>query len=304
MNRRRFVGQVVLGSAALAVTGRSTVRASQSTAPLTVNFVGMMMYVTRSDGSLLIALPGAHPLGHYAHVPFMMARAGSRIANALAMKPMPGVVPGAFDQRLADAPANSFVFRCLDGVDLDIESAKRGPVDNRADQLAHLNVIASGKRLRGDLRRWCRATVSISGGALENAAAHPDAGKIWSFGGYRQALTDATVYRTDAAAVRVYAGADVDTLASNGAGDELWVVSAAGPRSDVPDPKRLEHGLMLFEFFDGATPIVPTCEDAVGRITVPTEIPCSGGLSASLAGGYRAAAPPYSELCPGGTCCV
>jgi hypothetical protein len=263
-----------------------------------------MLYVTRSDGSVMVALPGGHSLGHYGHVPFLMAPQSSAIADALEMSAQPGVVPGAFDARLADVPAGAFAFRCLEGLDVEIVGSTSAPVTHRATHLAQMNRVASGKRLRGDLRRWALGTVSLRGGQLDNAAAHPDAGKIWTFGDFSQPLTDATLYRAAAASIRVYSGARVQSFTADAADPgELWIVSAAGPRADVPNPKRLEHAGLLFEFFSGATVITPTCEEAEGRITLATELPCGATAVASAVGGYARTAPPFSELCPGGGGC-
>jgi hypothetical protein len=277
------------------------VRATERARGLRIKFVGMMGYITRSDGSLLVVLPGEHRIGHYSHVPFLMARKGSAVARALELTPMPGVVPGAFDMALADAAAGSFAFRCLDGLDLEVLSrtAATGVV-NRASQLAQMNQIAPHRRLRANLRRWAQATITIDSGTLDNSAAHPDAGKVWSFGSHRQRLTDAVLYQGAAATIRLSAGLRVSTFEVDGARPaDLWVVSAAGPRTDAPDPKRLEHAHLLFEYFADAQPIAPTCEAAEGRLTVATELPCTGGF-ASAAGGAARVAPPYSELCPGG----
>jgi hypothetical protein len=266
----------------------------------------MMMYVTRSDGSLWITLPGEHTSGHYSHIPFLMARAGSRIANALGMAVLPGVVAGAFDDRLTDALPGSFAYRCLDGADLEVISRDVDTlVDHRATHLAQMNRIAAGKRVRGDLRRWSRTSVTVSGGRLDNSAAHPDAGKIWSFGDHQQPLTDATLYRTPSAYLRLSVGREVFALdADETKPAELWVVSAAGPNTSTPNPKRLEHSLMLFEFFSEATPVIATCEEAEGRVTLATEYPsCSTPALASRAGGASRLAPPFVELCTGGGCC-
>jgi hypothetical protein len=269
-----------------------------------VKFVGMMGYVTRSDRSLLVALPGAHRTGHYSHVPFLMAPAGSAIAKALDLTPMPGVVAGAFDMTLANAPAEAFVYRCLDGADLEVASTGgTTSVDNRASQLAQMQAIAPGKRLRTNLGRWAQSTVSVEGGLLENSAAHPDAGKVWSFGSYKQELTDATVYSSASASVRLLVGSRVATfLADSAQPADLWVVSAAAPRTDAPNPKRLEHGHLLFEYFADAEPITPTCDTAEGRITFATELPCSSGF-ARAGGAASRLAPPHSDLCPGGGWC-
>jgi hypothetical protein len=307
VNRRHFLGQVAFGSAAVALASPARVSALSAGNGLAVNFVGMMFYVRRSDGSLLVCVPGSHPLGHHQHVPFLMARTGTPIASALGLTPMAGVVPGAFDNRLADAPSGGFVFRCLEGVDVDIVAHDGGPgVDHRATYLAQMHRIAPGKRLRHDVRRWSPATVTVRGGRLDNAAAHPDAGKVWTFGEYQQRLTDATLYGANAGTVRLNTGARVDAFVADGSEPaELWVVSSAGPRVDTPDPKRLEHSVMMFEFLAGATPIIPTCAEAEGRITLASELPCSSTQIASARGGFTAAAPPYAELCyGGGDCCL
>ncbi len=304
MNRRHFLGQVVLGSAAVSTLGRSTVVARQTTG-LAVKFVGMMGYIARTDGSIFVALPGHHPMGHYAHVPFLMARTGSAIASALGMTAMPGVVPGAFDDRLVDAPAGSFMFRCLEGCDIEIDTATGvGAVANRATHLAQMYTITGGKRLRNDVRRWAPATVTLRGGRLDNSAAHPDAGKIWSFGLHQQPLTDATVYTTAEATLRLAIGSSVQTFDSAGAGGgELWVVSSAGPRSDAPNPKRLEHGAILFQYFADAEAITATCEEAEGRLTQASDLPCSVSSASTRGGVFARTAPPYSDLCYGGGWC-
>ena len=303
MNRRRFLGQVVLGSAAISSLTPRVDAAEQEVGTLNVKFVGMMGYITRSDQSLLVAMPGQHPMGHYAHVPFLMARTGSRIAAALGLTPMPGVAAGAFDDQLANAPDGAFVYRCLDGCDVEID-AGGSAVANRATYLAQMTKIAPGKRLRNDLRRWAAATVTVRGGSLDNSAAHPDAGKVWSFGSYQQPLTDATLFRGSAATVRVSAGASVASFRpAAGESAELWIVSSAGPRTDIADPKRLVHGEVLFQFFANAEPVVATCDTAEGRITIPTELPCSSTTVASRSAKVAAAMPPYVDLCYGGGWC-
>jgi hypothetical protein len=299
VKRRHFVGQVMLGSAVASFV--RTPLAAPAAGGLRIKFIGMMGYVTRSDRSLLVAMPGEPRMGQYSHVPFLMARAGSAIARTLGFVSMPGVVAGAFDMELVDDQSDAFVFRCLDGADVEIASFDRkAAVDNRASQLAQMQQIAPGKRLRNNLRRWAQSTVTVQGGLLENSAAHPDAGKVWSFGSYKQQLTDATVYTNPSASVSLSLGTQISTFNASDSGPaELWVVSSAGPRTDVPNPKRLEHGHLLFEYFANAQAITPTCEDAEGRIGLATDLPCSSG-SASIRGLAAAAAPPYTDLCPGG----
>lgn len=303
MNRRHFFGQVVLGSAAISSLASQLRAAEQTTGFLRAKFVGMMGYITRSDRSILVAMPGPHPMGHYPHVPFLMARTGSAVANALGLTSMPAVVAGAFDDRLADAPSGAFVFRCLEGCDIDIDGGAVA-VANRATQLAQMYKIARAKRLRNDLRRWANATVTLRGGQLDNSAAHPDAGKVWSFGSYQQPLTDATLYSAAGATIRVAAGTSISTY-TPAAGElaELWVVSSAGPRTDIADPKRLTHGEILFQYFADAEPVTATCEQAEGRITLATDLPCATSASASRVSRVAAAMPPYVDLCFGGGWC-
>jgi len=89
-----------------------------------------------------------------------------------------------------------------------------------------------------------------------------------------------------------------------GAGEiaELWVVSSAGPRTDIADPKRLVHGEILFSYFADATPVVATCNEAEGRITLATDLPCGEGF-ASRTTRPAPAMPPYLDLCYGGGWC-
>jgi hypothetical protein len=302
MNRRQFLGRVVLGSAALSPLASSAHAAAQ-TGGVHVKFIGMMGYITRTDQSVLVAMPGPDPMNHFPHVPFLMAASGSRIAKALGMTSMPGVVAGAFDDRLAGTADGAFQFRCLDGCDVEID-AGGAPVDHRATFLAQMNKIAPGARLRTDLRRWSTAAVTLRGGQLNNDAAHPDAGKVWSFGAYRQPLTDATLYQAAAATIRLIAGATVSTyIAAATERSELWIVSASGPRTDTPDPKRLEHGAILFEYFEDAQPVPATCEEAEGRITLATELPCALTSYASRDARTAATIPPHVDLCYGGGWC-
>jgi hypothetical protein len=301
VDRRHFLGQVVLGTAIAPSLSSLPTANAQTNGVLQIKFVGMMGYITRTDRSMLIAMPGHHPMGHYGHVPFLMARTGTPIANALGMTPMPAVVPGAFDDRLANEPAGAFVFRCLEGCDIDVEGG--GAVDHRATQLAQMLQIAKGKRLRNDIRRWSNATVTLRGGRLDNSAAHPDAGKVWSFGSHKQALTDATLYTSSNAAVRLASGASVSVYRpAAGETSHLWVVSSAGPRMDLIDPKRLVHSEVLFQFFADAEPVVATCEEAEGRITMATELPCTTE-SASAVTRVTRSMPPYVDMCPGGGWC-
>jgi hypothetical protein len=297
VNRRHFLGQVAFGSVILASHVRNPLTAAERSGGFTVRFVGMMGFVERTDRSLMVALPGHPRMGHYSHASFLMARRGSAIASALGLAPMPGVVAGAFDQELANNRPEDFVFRCLDHTDIEIGS-RTGTmaVDNQATQLAHMDRIAPGKGLRGNLRQWSQATVSLQGGRLVDAAAHPDAGKVWTFGSYSQRLTDAVSYHSSDARIRLGSGAEVRTFSNERDHAELWVVSAAAAGAEAADPRRLEHGALVFEYLSDATPVTAYCAEAVGR-AVATELPCTAPSVASLSGGVARAMPPFYELC-------
>jgi len=298
VNRRHFLGQVAFGSAALAAHVRSPLKAAEPSSGLTVRFVGMMGFVERTDRSMLVALPGHHRMGHYLHAPFLMARRGSAVATALGLTPMPGVVAEAFDHNLAKTRPDEFVYRCLDGHDMDIASRVDSvAVDNQATQMAQMNRIAPGKRLRRDLRQWAQVAITVQGGRLVDAAAHPDAGKVWTFGSYSQRLTDAVTYSSPVAAIRLGAGSELRSFAvSERDAAELWVISAAAMRKEFSDPRTLEHGAVAFEYLADATPITAYCAEAEGR-DVFTELPCGTPVVASLAGSVARTAPPMSELC-------
>jgi hypothetical protein len=303
VDRRLFLGKVVLGSTILSSLSPRVTRAEQATGTLKIKFVGMMGYITRSDRTIMVATPGHHPMGHYPHVSFLMARTGTPIAQSLGLTSMPTVVAGAFDDTLANEPSGAFVYRCLDGCDLDVDGGTV-PVVNRATQLAQMYTLRRGKRLRNDIRRWSPATALLRGGRLDNSSAHPDAGKLWSFGTHQQPLTDATLYSAPGGTIRLSAGASVLTHSpSPGETAELWVVSSAGPRTDVVDPKRLPHVELLFRFFADAEPIIPTCAEAEGRITLATDLPCAAGASASRIVRGNGMMPPHFDLCAGGGWC-
>ena len=85
MNRRDFVSRVTLGGAAVACTGLAKTASAATTGRVNVRFLGMMTFVERTDRSFLVATPGQHALHHMTHVPFLMARKGSAVANALGL---------------------------------------------------------------------------------------------------------------------------------------------------------------------------------------------------------------------------
>ena len=302
MNRRAFVSRVTLGGVAAACTGFGRpVHASAAAGQLNVRFIGMMAFVERNDHSFLVATPGDDH-HHTAHVPFLMARAGSPIAKALSMKPAPGVIPMAFDTALIGSSPADFVYRSLANTSVEVISGATDAVANEATEMAQLQNIAPGKRVRGNLEKWAMSTVSLRGGHLENSSAHPDAGKLWSFGGYRQRLTDAVNYRNAAnttATLRLTSGTEATTVAvAAGETAELWVISSADFSDRMNDPAKLIHSELLFNYLVDAQPVIAECPDATGREVPPTLLPfvkpttASAGLIAS-----EATMPPLTDLC-------
>ncbi len=234
MNRRAFVSRVTLGGVAAAYTGFG--RPAQASTPnnqVNVRFIGMMTFMERADRSFLVATPGQHALHHMTHTPFLMARRGSALAQALDLKPAPGVVPAAFDTGLIGSNPGEFVYRSLDNTALDIVSGEAAPVTNLADEMALMNRIAPNKRVRGNVEKWAGSTVSLRGGQIENSAGHPDAHKVWTFGAYQQRLTDAVNFRNVGAAsttIRLTSAVEARSFtARSGEAAELWVISAAQP---------------------------------------------------------------------------
>ena len=202
-----------MSAAATAVAVASPSARTRSDSAFTLRFVGMMGFVQRSDGSFLVATPGNTGHAHLSHQPFLMARAGSRVAQALDMAPARGVVPGAFDMRLADARPEGFVYRCLDNTALDIVTGADPAVSNASTQMAQLDRIVPGSRVRGNIEQWATSRVSLRGGRIEDSSAHPDAGRVWSFGGYQQRLTDAVNFEAVAGTeLRLTVGAEARIL--------------------------------------------------------------------------------------------
>ena len=299
MNRRAFVSRVTLGAAAACTT---IARPSLAFSPgkLNVRFIGMMGFIERADRSFLVATPGQHGTHHMVHVPFLMARANTPIAKALGMTPLMGVVPAAFDTQLDGTTPSDFVFRNLENTSIEILSGDRDAVLNEASQMAELNKIAPGKRVRGNIEKWASTTVSLRGGRLENSTGHPDAGKTWSFGSYRQRLTDAVNYRsTGATTIRLTCATEASTFIVGPDGNaDLWMVSAAVSEARDGNPNRLVHSELLFEYLVDAQPVLAECAEATGRIVPATELPYARPTSASLAGAADGAMfPPLSELC-------
>lgn len=302
MNRRDFVSRVTLGGAAVACTGLATPVSAAASAKVNVRFLGMMTFVERSDRSFLVATPGQHSLHHMTHVPFLMARTGSRIAKALQFAPVAGVVPEAFDTALIGTRPEDFVFRSLSNTSLDVVSGRQDAVVNEASELAQMNRIAPGKRVRGNVEKWASATVSLRGGRLENSAAHPDAGRVWAFGDYRQRLTDAVNFKSDAGAatsIRLTGATEARThVIGDGEREDLWIFSAAAIDARGGSPTRIEHSDLVFDYLVDATPVIAECPNATGRTIPATEVPFVNPSSASA--GIIAAEtrfPPDTWLC-------
>ena len=302
MNRRDFVSRVVLGAAAACTTiGKTSLAAAPASGNLNVRFIGMMGFVERRDRSFLVATPG-QTHHHLTHVPFLMARAGSPIARALGMTPASGVIPESFDTELVGSRPGDFVYRSLANTAIEIVSGASDAVANNATEMAQLQDIAPGKRVRGNIEKWAGATVSLRGGRIQNSSAHPDAGRLWSFGSYRQRLTDAVNYRNAEGAsttVRLTSATDATSVTiAAGEAAELWVISAADLSDRMNDPTRLVHSQLVFDYLVDAAPVLAECPEATGREVPPTTLPfvkptsASNGLIAS-----ESAMPPYSEFC-------
>lgn len=299
MNRRQFVSRVSLGAAAACTTLARPAVAASSTGQVTLRFVGMMGFIERQDHSFLVATPGQHH--HMTHVPFLMARAGSPIAKALKFAPIAGVVPEAFDNALIGTRPEDFVFRSMNNTSLDVISGTREAVTNEATQLAQMSRIAPGKRVRGNVEKWATATVSLRGGRLENSAAHPDAGRVWTFGDFTQQLTDAVNYKSEAGAsttIRLTSATDAQThVIQDGAREDLWIFSAAALEARGSSPTRIEHSDLVFEYLVDAKTVIAECPSATGRTVPPTEVPFVGPTSASTGIVASAMVPPDSWLC-------
>ena len=302
MNRRDFVSRVVLGGAAAACTSfAGSANAAPTSAGFKLRFIGLMGFVERKDRSFLVATPGDDH-HHASHVPFLMARRDSLLASAFGMRPVSGVVPAAFDNELDGTRPGDFVYRSLTNTSIEVISGATDQVVNEATQMAHLHQIAPGKRLRGNLEKWAGSTIALRGGKIENSSAHPDAGKVWSFGNHRQRLTDAVNYRNlpgTSSTIRLTSGTEVQNVVMNPSqAAELWMISSAAMDSRMNSPMALVHSEVLFNFLVDATPVLAECANAVGREVPATELPYVKPTSASnglIAG--AAAAPPYTDLC-------
>lgn len=299
MNRRQFVSRVSLGAAAACTSIARPALAAPSTGQVNLRFVGMMGFIERQDHSLLVATPGQHH--HMLHVPFLMARAGSAVAKALHFTPVAGVVPEAFDTTLIGTRPQDFVFRSLSNTSLDVVSGSREAVTNEATELAQMDQIAPGKRVRGNVEKWASSTVSLRGGRLVNSAAHPDAGRVWSFGGYTQRLTDAVNYRSEAGAttsIRLTSVRDALThVVADGQQEDLWVFSAAAMDTYGGSPTRIIHSDLVFDYLVDATPVIAECDKATGRTIPATEVPFVGPTSASSGIVAGTMSPPDTWLC-------
>jgi hypothetical protein len=265
-----------------------------------LRFVGMMGFIERQDRSYLVATPGQHH--HMNHVPFLMARKGSAIAKALKFMPIAGVIPESFDTMLVGTRPEDFVFRSLNNTSLDVVSGTREAVTNNATELAQMDRIAPGKRVRGNVEKWASSTVSLRGGRIENSAAHPDAGRVWAFGNYTQRLTDAVNYQSEAGAsttIRLTGGREALThVIPSGHQEDLWVFSAAAMESRGGSPTRIEHSDLVFDYLVDASPIIAECANATGRTVPETELPFIKPTSASMGViASESRVPPDSWLC-------
>ena len=301
MNRRDFVSRVALGAAAACTNVAGNAFAAPMPASFKFRFIGLMGFVEREDRSFLVATPGD---GHHhaTHVPFLLARRGSTLANTLGMVAGRDVVPAAFDTELEGTRPSDFVYRSLENTSLEVISGANDRVVNDANQMAHLRNIAPGKRLRGNLEKWASSTISLRGGRIENSSAHPDAGKVWSFGTYRQRLTDAVNYRNlpgVPTTIRLTSGTEVRNITIDPSQPtELWMISSAAMDSRMNNPMALVHSEVLFNFLVDAKPVVAECADATGREVPTTSLPFVKATSASaglLAG--EVTIPPYTDLC-------
>lgn len=303
MNRRQFVSRVSLGAAAACTPIVHSSLSAAAPGQVNVRFVGMMTFMERADHSFLVATPGHHAFHHMTHTPFLMARKGSAVATALGMVAVPGVIPAAFDTALIDSNPGDFVFLNLDNTAVDIVSGAETAVSNEAREMAVLNQIAPGKRVRGNIEKWAGSTVSLRGGRIEDSSGHPDAGKVWAFGNYKQRLTDAVNFKNTAGTattIRLTSALEARSFtAPAGETTELWVFSAAEPNGGIGEPTQLEHAEVLFDYLVDAKPIVATCAEATGRKVPPTELPFVKPSSASLGivASSTTMAPPLTEFC-------
>ena len=302
MNRRDFVSRVTLGAAAACTAVASSSFAAPRSSEVNIRFVGMMGFVERRDRSYLVATPGQHASHHTTHIPFLMARKGSAIARAFDFAPVRGVVPEAFDAGLIGSNPSDFVYRSLQNTALEVISGDRDEVNNVATQMAQMHRIAPGKRVRGNIEKWASSTVSLRGGRIEDSAGHPDAGKLWTFGNYRQRLTDAVNFRNESGAsttLRLTSSIEASSFkVSAGEPLELWMFSAATMDARGGNPTRLTHGDLLFDYLVDARAVPAECPDAIGRPIPATEIPYANPTSASfgVAAGGRMF-PPDTEIC-------
>jgi hypothetical protein len=302
MNRRDFVSRVALGAAAACTAFPRGTEAAMPSGHLRLRFVGMMAFIERNDHSFLVATPGQVATHHMSHVPFLMAKASSPIAKALGMRPAKGVIPAAFDTEFEGTNPSEYVYRNLSNTSIDVVSGDADAVTNEASEMAQLQRIAPGKRVRGNIERWASTTVSLRGGRLENSAAHPDAHKVWSFGSYRQKLTDAVNYGNAgdvSTTIRLTSGTDVHAYTvAPGETCDLSMICAATPNNRMNDPIRLVHSEVVFQYLVDATPVIAECTEATGREVPMTELPyinptsASAGLIAS-AGSF----PPLTDFC-------
>jgi len=303
MNRRDFVSRVALGAAAACTALPRSSEASSVSGQLRVRFVGMMAFIERNDHSFLVATPGELAMHHgLVHVPFLMAKAGTPIAKALGMVPVRGVIPAAFDTEFEGTNPSEYVYRNISNTSIEVISGNTDAVTNEANEMLQLQKVAPGKRVRGNIERWSSTTVSLRGGRVENSAGHPDAHRVWSFGNYRQKLTDAVNFMNtnrEATTIRLTSGTDSRTFTvAAGETCDLTMISAAAPEDRMNDPMRLVHSQLVYEYLVDAQPVLAECAEATGREVPYTELPfvtptsASNGIIAS-----ERTFPPLTEFC-------
>ena len=195
MKRRDFVSRVVLGGAAACTTLGGAAHAAPSSGVLQVP-IHRLDGIRRAQRPVVPRRnPGPIASPRHARAVSDGAQGSPSCERASGWCQRRASYPSAFDTELEGTHPCDFVYRSLENTSLEVISGQSDRVVNEATQMAHLDRIAPGKRLRGNLEKWASSTISLRGGKIENSSAHPDAGKMWSFGSHRQQLTDAVNYR-------------------------------------------------------------------------------------------------------------
>ena len=159
VNRRHFVGQVVLGSTFASFVRRPL--AAQDAGGLRVKFVGMMGYVTQ-----IRSVVAGRPSGRASHgaLPPCVVSHGSRRQRRLpglsGLTAMPGVVGRCVRHDARRRPRRRVRVPlprwCRHRGDIHRRICARSTT--RRPSWRRCRLIAPGKRLRNNLRRWARST--------------------------------------------------------------------------------------------------------------------------------------------------